>query len=227
METLRAVCLDLDDTLWPVGPVIAAAEQAMYGWLATHCPGITARHDIDSMRAVRAGTAARHPDKLHDLTFLRKAALSWHAEEAGYPQAVVEQAFEVFWAARNAVEVFPDVEPALRRLRTRYRLLSLSNGNADLGVIGLADHFEHCFGARELGNAKPDRRVFAAMLARVALQPHEVVYVGDDPRADVEGARAAGLHAIWVDRFGRPWPAEFAPPRWRVRDLAELADLLL
>jgi putative hydrolase of the HAD superfamily len=53
-----------------------------------------------------------------------------------------------------------------------------------------------------------------------------VAYVGDDPYADVEGARAAGLHAVWMDRFGRPWPEGLEPPALAVRDLGELAALL-
>lgn len=227
MLPISAICLDLDDTLWPVTPVIEAAELAMHAWLAQNCPEITARYDLDSMRAVRMDMALRHPDKCHDFTFLRTQALLVHTREAGYPDAVAAAAFEVFFAARNRVEPFPDVVVALERLATRFRLLSLSNGNADLGVIGLAGYFEHSLGAREAGAAKPDRRIFTAMLERAGLGPADVVYVGDDPHADVDGARRAGLHAVWVDRFGRPWPAELEPPAHRVRDLAELADRLL
>jgi putative hydrolase of the HAD superfamily len=50
--------------------------------------------------------------------------------------------------------------------------------------------------------------------------------VGDDPHADVDGARAAGMCAVWIDRFDRPWPDDLEPPTHRVRDLAELVTLL-
>ena len=59
------------------------------------------------------------------------------------------------------------------------------------------------------------------------LEPGQVLYVGDDPHADVQGARNAGLHAAWVDRFGRSWPQEVAAAGLAVRDLGELADRLL
>jgi len=226
MQSVKAVCLDLDDTLWPVAPAIEAAERAMYDWLHLHCPRITACHDIDSMRAVRINVAEAHPDMRHDLTFLRMQAIRWHAQEAGYPDSVAEHAFRAFYAARNVVEPFADVGPALERLRERYRLMTLTNGNADLAVIGLSGFFEHSLGAREAGAAKPDRRIFEILLERAGLRADEMVYVGDDPHADVEGARRAGLHAVWVDRFSRAWPDSLDPPAYRVRNLRELVDLL-
>lgn len=226
MQEIAAVCLDLDDTLWAVGPAIGRAERAMLDWLGEHCPRITERHDLESMRRVRASVSAEFPHMRHDLAFLRREALRRHAREAGYADAAVEPAFDAFYAARNQVELFDDVLPALGRLRARYRLMALSNGNADLAVIGLASLFEHTIGAREAGAAKPDRRIFEALLGRAGLKPRQVVYVGDDPHADVEGARAAGMPAVWIDRFGRQWPADVEPPAHRVRDLAELAELL-
>lgn len=226
MQGVRAVCLDLDDTLWPVEPAIARAEAAMMDWLARHCPRVLERHDAASIRRLRAEVAALHPDRLHDLSFLRRAALERAIAGAGYAAAMADGAFAAFFAARNRVELFDDVLPALARLASRYRLLALSNGNADLGAVGIAERFELAVSAREAGAAKPDAAIFRLMLERASLDPRDVVYVGDDPLADVEGARRAGLHAVWVDRFGREWPASLAPPVCRVRDLAELAALL-
>jgi putative hydrolase of the HAD superfamily len=227
MKRVEAICLDLDDTLWAVDPVIARAEGAMLEWLAVHYPRVAESHDLASMRAVRQRVASEFPAMGHDFTFLRRQALSWHACEAGYSEDMVEAAFGIFYAARNAVEPFADVVPALERLRARYRLMTLTNGNADLGLIGLGSYFEFNVAAREAGAAKPDRRIFEALLGRAGLTAAQVLYVGDDPRADVEGARNAGLHAAWVDRFGRPWPADLERPALAVSNLAELADLLL
>ena len=226
MQEIVAICLDLDDTLWAVGPAIGRAERAMLDWLRVHCPRITARHDLDSMRRVRAAVSDEFPEMRHDLAFLRREALRRHAREAGYPDETVERAFEVFYAARNEVELFEDVLPALRRLQARFRLMTLSNGNADLAVIGLSSFFEHAIGAREAGAAKPDARIFEVLLERAGLAPSPVGQVGDDPHADVAGARSVGMHTVWMDRFGRPWPEGIAPPAHRVRDLGQLAELL-
>lgn len=227
MRDVVAICLDLDDTLWAVEPVIERAEAELLSWLAQRCPRVMALHDLASMRRARIAVAEEFSDRRHDLGFLRREALRRHLREAGYPESIAEEAFAVFYAARNRVEPFADVLPALARLRSRYRLLSLSNGNADLKVIGLDGWFEHSVCAYDAGAAKPDRRIFDAMLERAALAPQQVVYVGDDPRADVEGARRAGLHAVWMDRHGRPWPGDVPPPAYTVRDLGELVALLL
>jgi len=226
LNHVAAVCLDLDDTLWPIGPVIARAETTLFEWLAGRYPRVTERHDIASMRRLRERVAEDHPRMRHDLTFLRREALVRHAVEAGYPESLADEGFELFFAARNEVEPFADVVPALRALQRRYRLMSLSNGNADLQRIGLAGYFEHSIGAREAGAAKPDAQIFELLLSRAGLEPRQVVYVGDDPWADVEGARNAGLQAVWLDRFGHRWPDELPPPSHRIGDLAALVELL-
>ncbi len=226
MQEIAAVCFDLDDTLWAVGPAIGRAERAMLDWLERHCPRVTRRHDLESMRRVRAAVAEDFPGMRHDLAFLRKEALRRLGREAGYAEEDVAPAFDVFYAARNQVELFDDVLPALRQLRPRFRLMSLSNGNADLAVIGLSSYFEQAVGAREAGAAKPDARIFELMLQRAGLEPAQVAYVGDDPYADVAGARAVGMRAVWIDRFGRPWPEEVEPPAYHVADLSELVVLL-
>ena len=58
---VRALCFDLDNTLWDVWPVIRRAEQAMYGYLVQRYPKITAAHTVETMRAARERTAALYP----------------------------------------------------------------------------------------------------------------------------------------------------------------------
>ena len=157
---LRAVAFDLDNTLWDVGPVLVRAEQCLRDWLREHCPRITERVSIEEMRAARERLARSEPHNAHDFTYLRLTGLAAHARECGYGQEVAERAFEVFFAARNELQPYTDVQPALERLRTRYKLASLSNGNADLALIGLAPLFSVSLNARQVGVAKPHPRCF-------------------------------------------------------------------
>ncbi len=83
MGGIRAIIFDLDNTLWDVWPVIVRAEHAMHDFLARHYPRVTARHDLRSMRDVRARMAIDHPAMRHDFTWLRLEALRQHAREAG------------------------------------------------------------------------------------------------------------------------------------------------
>ncbi|MBV8783383.1 MAG: HAD family hydrolase [Gammaproteobacteria bacterium] len=226
LEAVRAVAFDLDNTLWDVVPVLRRAEARVFAWLSERCPRITARLSIEDMRRAREELARREPHQAHDFTYLRITALEAHAREHGYASAVAREAFEVFLAARCEVELYPDVAPALTRLRARYPLASLSNGNADLARIGLRDTFAVCLHARDIGAAKPAPSCFAHLAAALALAPHEILYVGDDPELDVAAARAAGLPSAWVNRGAAPWPAHLAPPDLTVRDCLQLAGAL-
>jgi 2-haloalkanoic acid dehalogenase type II len=220
---IRAVAFDLDNTLWDVEPVIVRAEQRWLEWLNEHCPRIPERLSLDDMRAARLALAAREPHNSHDFTYLRIASLAQHARECGYDESIADQAFEIFMAARNQLDLFDDVRPGLQRLRVRYTLATLSNGNADLGRIGLADFFSVSLNARGVGAAKPDRRCFERLVTDLGVEPREVIYVGDDPLLDVEAARAAGLRTAWMNRTGQVWPATVRPADIDAKDCIELA----
>jgi FMN hydrolase / 5-amino-6-(5-phospho-D-ribitylamino)uracil phosphatase len=223
----RAICFDLDNTLWDVWPVIQRAEQAMYGFLASRYPRVTAAHTIESLRSVRDRVAFKYPDKSHDYTFLRQQGLRELAGEFAYAEDMAQQAFDVFIAARNEVELYDDVLPALEQLGQRYRLFTASNGNADLARIGLAHRFERSVAARHVGALKPHPAVFCKVIEGTDLRIDEVVYVGDDPELDVEGARAAGMGAIWLNRTGAAWPLDIPPPAQSVCSLTELTRLMM
>ncbi len=225
-HTIRAVAFDLDNTLWDVDPVLARAEEHWLQWLRENCPRIPERLSLEDMRTARMQLAAREPHNAHDFTYLRIASLARHAREFGYDESIADEAFEIFIAARNELDLFADVRPGLHRLRARYALGTLSNGNADLGRIGVADLFSVSLNARGVGAAKPDRRCFERLVTDLGLEPQEVIYVGDDPLLDVEAARAAGLATAWMNRTGQTWPATVRPANINVSDCVELAGRL-
>ena len=213
---------DLDDTLWPVGPVIRAAEMELLSWLRARYPQTVAGHDIESMRALRAAVAERFPESGHDLTFLRHRALKDLFGAAGHAESLADDALEVFFSARNRVEFYDDVRPALIRLHSRYRLFALSNGNADLKRCGLADFFAGHITASAAGAAKPDARIFARLSAAAGVEAHQILHIGDDPLADVVGATQAGMQAMWLNRDAREWPKQFGAPARTISTLAQI-----
>jgi putative hydrolase of the HAD superfamily len=222
MSATRVISLDLDDTLWPVAPVLAAAEAALHDWLKERYPRVVRGHSLDTMRALRARIAAQFPAQSHDLTFLRRRALASRFIAAGYPESACEEALEVFLAARNRVEFFDDVRPALERLRARYRLFALSNGNANLERCGIGDLFDGHVSAIVAGAAKPDARIFQALRDMTGVAASEILHVGDDPITDVVGARQAGMQTAWLNRDARSWPVALAPPARTISTLAEI-----
>jgi HAD superfamily hydrolase (TIGR01509 family) len=110
-------------------------------------------------------------------------------------------------------------------LALRYPLVGLSNGNADVFKTDAAAHFKAALSAREVGVAKPDVRIFHAAALQAAVEPEEVLHVGDDMTADVFGALQAGMQAVWVNRDGHAWGHDVPQPL-TVRHLSELCDHL-
>lgn len=207
----KAILFDLDDTLWPIGPVIVQAEITLHDWLANHAPGVAQQFSIAALRQHRLDLLTRQPELQHDLGALRRAGLLSAFEQTGEDINKVEAAMLHFFAARNAVTPYADVLPGLLRLKDKILLGSISNGNADLEVIGLAHHFKVSLAASEFGSAKPDAAIFHAACVSLGVLPHEAVYVGDDLLLDVVGAQQAGLRAVWLNRAGAQRDADIHP----------------
>jgi putative hydrolase of the HAD superfamily len=223
---IRAICFDLDNTLWEIEPVLNRAERILADWLERRYPRIPQRFTPAGMFEVRTALLAEQPHQAHDLSYLRRETLARCAVAVGYERDMAHDAFAVWHAARNQVEPYEEVIPALEKLKPRFRLATLSNGNADLAVIGLAHHFEVSFSAGALGYAKPDPRAYAALADALTLKPAEILFVGDEPHADVAGPRTAGMQTVWVNRAGVVWPDALPAADVSVTDLAGLAGLL-
>ena len=204
---IKAITFDLDDTLWDIWPVVERAEERLHDWLSTRYPRIPEQFTPLELRELSQEVIVTYPEMAHDRTWLRKEALWLAARRADYVEFDVESAFAVFFVARNAVEPFADVQPALQRLAGRYTLASLSNGNADLRLIGcLHDLFTFSLNAIDVGVAKPAPLMFERACQRLEARPEQVVHVGDDPEHDVFGAAQAGFRTVWVNRTSRDWP---------------------
>lgn len=221
----QALTFDLDDTLWDAADVIGRADAALHDWLARHHPRIPERFGPADLRELMAERARQQPEIAHDLTRLRVDALRRAADAAGYAPAVGERAFEVFIAARNRVVLYEDVLPALEALHGRYRLASISNGNADIKIIGLDRFFRAHVSAAEAGAAKPAPAVFRTACERLGVSPAETVHVGDDPDTDVAGAAELGMRTVWVNRAAASWPGG-QPPDAEIGALHKLHDVL-
>jgi HAD superfamily hydrolase (TIGR01549 family) len=227
MTIPRAILFDLDDTLWPIGPVIARAEEKVHAWLAANTPRVTERFSIEELRAARMALLKQQPEFHLDLGALRRAGLHAAFAEVGEDAASVEHAMQVYYQARNTVELYEDVLPALEELGTLAVVGSISNGNADLETIGLAHHFKFSLSAGAHGSAKPDPAIFLAACAALNVAPAEAVYVGDDILLDVQGAQRAGLRAVWLNRTGSTRHLEHGVvPDAICRDFSELLEWL-
>lgn len=224
---IRAITLDLDDTLWPIWPTIERAELVLRGWLRPQAPATVALlEQPERARAVRARVVQARPDLAHDLSAVRREFIRAALTEAGDDPALTDGGFDVFFAERQRVELYDDALEALEYLAARHPVVALSNGNANLEVIGIGRYFRASISASEFGVAKPDPRIFHAAARHLSVEPAEVLHVGDDATLDAQGALGAGMQTVWINRAGTAWPHEGAGPHATVGSLAALCRLI-
>ena len=80
--------------------------------------------------------------------------------------------------------------------------------------------------SEEMGVAKPDRRIFQRALGEIKANPLTTMFVGDDPDADMLGAKGLGMRTAWVRR-SRQWPYAQQRPDYIVGDVSEIRDVIL
>jgi putative hydrolase of the HAD superfamily len=122
---------------------------------------------------------------------------------------------------------YPDSAPTLRALRAAgIHTVVVSNWDWSLherlAETGLAALLDGAVASAEVGSAKPDGAIFRAALELAGAEAAGAWHVGDTPEADVEGARAAGIRPVLIDREGGGAPRDGV---LTVRTLAELIPL--
>lgn len=109
---------------------------------------------------------------------------------------------------------FPGLRAVMASLRAEdWRLGLISNGPSpfqerNFEALGVSEAFGCIVVSGAVGVRKPDPRIFELALKRLGAGPEESVFVGDNPEADIAGARGAGLKSIWMRN--RHWPQESA-----------------
>lgn len=158
----------------------------------------------------------------------RREAWRWALAEQGVEDfALAEELGERFGAERRGRhEVFADAVTALTELSNEYVLALVTNGASclqreKLSASGLGHYFAAVVVSAEFGVGKPDPAIFHHALAQLDCGHKHAVVVGDSLSRDVDGAVAAGLYAVWVNRGGRLRP----DGPHEVPEVARLSDL--
>jgi putative hydrolase of the HAD superfamily len=226
VSRIRAITLDLDDTLWPIWPTIARADAKLHAWLKEHAPVTGDLSVLPGMaREIRQKLLAERPDYANDLVALRRECIRATLVRAGDDPALAEPAFEVFFEERQRVEFYDDALPALEFLSRRFPVVALSNGNADVHRVGIGRHFRAAFSSRDLGVGKPDIRMFQTGADAAGVAMEDVLHIGDDAHLDGVGALNAGMQMAWVNRNSQTWAPLSHEPHVTVPELRSLCDL--
>lgn len=224
--TIKLVTFDLDNTLWDVDTIIRQAERDMVNWLRDNVPESLEHYHPEQLAVLRERVAGQFPDKIHDLSHMRREVLFEVMRLAGLDRTDARRqshgAFDVFFEGRNSVSFFPGALDTLEALAGRFTLMALTNGNADISKAGLSQFFAGAVSSADVGAKKPDPAMFNVALKQHGVEPRAAVHIGDHLVDDIEGALNAGMHAIWVnfDKTSREESA--ALPHKEVHELPHL-----
>ena len=222
---ITAITFDLDDTLWPCAPVISQAEQVYFDWIAEHFPEVARKYNRADVLSMRRSKLDIAPQLANDVTELRRLATLELLQPFGASDSQVQELLRVCIAERQKVTLYDDVMDSLQQLSFHYRLGSITNGNADLGVIGIANLFDAELAATMSLPAKPAADMFIKAFDLLGVQPESVLHVGDHPVNDVVAARDAGCRTAWMNRSNEAYPVNIPHADIEITNLHDLVAL--
>ena len=202
---IKVIAFDLDDTLWAVKPIIIRAEKKLNDFLHQSIDQL--EYDVERMRELRDEVIQEDPTLVNQITEFRRRLIVKALEKSGQTPAradlVSREAIEVFLKARNEIEFFEGVLETIELLAEDFILGALTNGNADVGRLGLDKYFSFAFSAEDVGAPKPAPNLFEHAMRHNNISAAAMLYVGDHPVHDIDAAKALGLRTVWVKN--RDW----------------------
>jgi putative hydrolase of the HAD superfamily len=212
-HTPRAVLFDLDDTLFDHEQAsrtalarVHALHEAFARWRFEAFERAHAR--VLEELHVQVLSGARTVDDAREERFRRLFAESDAPADADRVRTTAITYREAYRASRRPVEgalaVLAALQPRVRIGVVSNNLLEEQQGK--IRYCGFEPYVDALVVSEVVGSAKPDPAIFAHALAALDCRPDDAVMIGDSWAADVEGAEAAGIRAIWFNRVGRPAP---------------------
>jgi putative hydrolase of the HAD superfamily len=211
---IKCLTFDLDDTLWDIRPVINNMDLKLYQWLGINAPRFTDKYTPDYFSILKQQVVDSFPEIAHSVTDIRLKGLEISLLQVGYTQQeafdIAQRGFQIALAARQEVTFFEHVHNSLQTLKSQgYLMGAITNGNADIHRVGLSQYFDFQFNAHDAGVEKPDPIIYQMMLEHTKLNAEQIIHIGDNPIADVQGAQELGMSTIWVNVIPQDWSHQF------------------
>jgi len=245
--TYTSVFFDLFDTLvhfdrdrLPTveinGKTVRSTVAYLHAVLAAHAPDVTLDRCYGALQAswheaerLRAIDHREVPARERFADFFRRLALDPHDLPPGLDVALIDAHRRELAKAAT----FPaHHRPLLERLARRHRLAVVSNFDytptalAILDAAGVRELFAAIVVSDEVGWRKPRADIFEEAIRRTGVEPRRTLFVGDRADIDVAGAHGMGMDSAWINPDREPLPPGIPPPRYEIRDLAELEGIV-
>ncbi|MGI0130790.1 MAG: HAD family hydrolase [Thermoplasmata archaeon] len=233
-EPAKVVLFDMDDTIFDHS---LTCRDALGRLRATH-PSLRGRPLDELSREYGRLLGATHSDvmlgrrtsdEVRTDRFERLAVWTGHPVDRAHAEELSREYRSYYQQLRRPVDGAPEF---VRSLRGRARVGVVTNHTVaeqeeKLVFLALETDVDFLVTSEEVGAAKPDPSIFRAALDRACVSSAEAVMVGDGWETDIVGARAAGIAAVWFNRFrARPPAGDLVPQFTSFRAVRRLERLL-
>ncbi len=213
----QAIIFDLDDTLYDYTAYWHERLHWSLAEVVQQCPWV----DLAAVcqQAIERRVYAAHLDGLLQ---------EWNVTDAALRARAIDR-YRENWYER--LDLFAGVAAMLDRLAQRAQLALITNGPAHsqrpkIARFALERWMQCILVSGEVGIAKPDPRIFARALAELGVAAEQAVYVGDSLEYDLQGAAAAGVDFVWLNRSGAALPPDAPVLRAIIAQIGELEQVL-
>jgi len=189
----KVISLDLDNALYDNQPVLERAESLSAEYLKTQFLNQGRDYQPAEFSEIKQSLLTSGDIRYENLSYFRQVALSRFCQPLKNGGAIAAKAFEIFIQARSEVEIFDEIYQLLADLKTRYQLVSVSNGNCDPRRLSIAHFFSDHYSASSGNRAKPHPQMLLKVLRDFELKPGQLLHVGDSVEKDGAAASRAGV----------------------------------
>lgn len=129
--------------------------------------------------------------------------------------------------SRKRLQLYPGVKEVLNELQAKYRLALATDAQScyavpEIRAVGLHGYFNPIVISSHHGFRKPDQRLFEKALDSMALDPPQVICIGNDMFRDIYGASLLGIKTIFVDSNQGTKSFEDVAPSYRVQQFEDV-----
>lgn len=231
VSSLKVICFDLDDTICTLGEGERKARLILIDRLSQESgiprDEIARVYDIEWAK-IKTDYMSLVKDGLDDIDIREKNMISV-LEILDLESNPLEYAKLYCTETMGGIHIFPDARGVMDALGEKYKLTMITNGASawqreKIEKLDIGGYFEEIIVSGELGHHKPSPKIFNEMTDRMGVTPTEIIYIGNDYRKDIQGAKDAGWRTAWVKRTDEV--RDETVPDYTISELSDLLDLL-
>ncbi|MBT3284905.1 HAD family hydrolase [Candidatus Bathyarchaeota archaeon] len=231
MSSLKVICFDLDDTICTLGEGERRARLILIEKLVQESEvsrdEITRAYDNEWAK-IKTNYMSLVKDGLDDIDIREKLMIS--VLEIIDSEVNPQEYAKLYCSeTMSGIHIFPDARGVMDALGEKYQLAMITNGASawqreKIEKLDIEGYFEEIIVSGELGHHKPSPKIFNEMTGRMGVTPNEIIYIGNDYRKDIQGAKATGWRTAWVKRTDEV--RDETVPDYTISELSELLKIL-